>query len=50
MKRKKFDPKEMEGIFIRYPNDTKGYKVRLKNKNKTIISRNGVFLDESEPN
>lgn len=39
----------MEGIFIGYPNDTKGYKIRLKNKNKMIISRNVVFFEYLEP-
>lgn len=42
--RKKFDPKGIEGVFIGYPNDTKGYKV--KTKDRTLISRNVIFYNE----
>lgn len=38
-KRKKFDPKGQEGIFIGYEMHTKGYKVFLKDKSTISVSR-----------
>lgn len=48
-KRKSFDPRGQDGIFIGYPNDTKGFKVKLKKDNKIVESRNVVFYNEPKP-
>ncbi len=46
-KRKKFDEKGEEGVFVGYQPGTKGYKVYLNSKNFTV-SRNVVFLSKAQ--
>lgn len=51
-KRRKFDPKGFEGIFVGYPAHTKGYKIYNIEERKMVVSINVVFVDllqNSEP-
>lgn len=43
----KFGPRSMKGIFIGYSRESKGYRVWMLNKRKTIVNRDVKFLDKS---
>lgn len=47
-KRKKFDAKGTDGMFVGYPPDSKGYKVWSDTMKKIITSRNVVFVNEDK--
>ncbi|XP_055605520.1 uncharacterized protein LOC129753699 [Uranotaenia lowii] len=49
-KRKKFDPKAKNGIFVGYCEDTKGYRVYDPERNEFQISRDVVILAEGGAN
>jgi hypothetical protein len=45
-KRQKFDPKYVEGIFIGYAENSKGFRVYDQANDEVIISRDVVFINE----
>lgn len=45
-KRKKLDPSSMKGIFVKYSNSSKSYRIYMKGGNHIEFSRDVIF-DES---
>ena len=46
-KRRKLEPKAIKGVFVGYPDGTKGYKIFMPNSGKMICSRDVQFLESS---
>ena len=46
-KRRKLDPKAVKGIFVGYPEGSKGYKIFLPKTRKMIRSRDVKFLEQT---
>lgn len=46
--RGKFEPRTKEGIFIGYPEQTKGYRIWLPEENKAVVSRDVQFAKETD--
>ena len=49
-KRKKLDPKAEKGIFVGYPDGSKGYKIFIPESRRFIRSRDVKFLENSHTN
>ena len=46
-KRRKLEPKAMRGVFVGYPDGTKGYKIFIPETKKMLCSRDVQFLEKS---
>ncbi|GFY51385.1 retrovirus-related Pol polyprotein from transposon TNT 1-94 [Trichonephila inaurata madagascariensis] len=45
-KRRKWDKKSVKGVFVGYSGEKDGYRIRIKDQNKVILSRDVIFQKE----